>query len=153
MERCVMFIYELQNFINAYTKSTRIPEANKLIDELRLKLETKAFDEAMLYFNLKEYQSATITLNNMLKDFPDSHNAEKIRYFIVKSNYTLAENSVYSKKLERYETTLIAAELYLNKFSKTKDRREVDGILKSTKQIIKNLEKDGYKDKSTRDRS
>ena len=146
-------IDELQNFINAYTKSTRIPEANKLIDELRLKLETKAFDEAMLYFNLKEYQSATITLNNMLKDFPDSNNAEKIRYFIVKSNYTLAENSVYSKKLERYETTLIAAELYLNKFSKTKDRREVDGILKSTKQIIKNLEKDGYKDKSTRDRS
>lgn len=146
-------IDELQNFVNAYTTSTRIPEANKLIDELRLKLEKKAFEEALLYFDLKQYQAATIVLNNMLKDFPDSKNIEKIRYYIVKSNFTLAENSIYNKKLERYEATLIAAELFLNKFNKSKDRREIDGILKSTKSIIKNLEHDGYQNKSSRDRS
>jgi len=146
-------IDELQNFVNTYTTSTRVSEANKLIDELRKKLEKKAFDEAMLYFALKQYQAATIVLNNMLKDYPDSQNIEKIRYYIVKSNFTLAENSIYNKKLERYEAAQIAAELFLNKFSKSKDRREVDGILKSTKSIIKNLEHDGYQDKSSRDRS
>lgn len=146
-------IDELQNFVNAYTTSTRIPEANKLIDELRLKLEKKAFEEALLYFDLKQYQAATIVLNNMLKDFPDSKNIEKIRYYIVKSNYTLAENSIYNKKLERYEATQIAAELFLTKFNKSKDRKEIDGILKSTKSLIKNLEHDGYQNKSSRDRS
>ncbi len=146
-------IDELQNFVNNYSNSTRVSEANKLIDELRNKLEKKAFEEAMLYYDLKQFQSATITLNNMLKDFPDSKNIEKIRYYIVKSNYTLSENSIYNKQLERYEATQIAAELYLNKFPKSKDRREISGILKSTKQIIKNLENDGHKDKSSRDRS
>jgi len=146
-------IDELQNFVNAYTTSTRVAEANKLIDELRLKLEKKAFEEALLYYDLKQYQAATIVLNNMLKDFPDSKNIEKIRYYIVKSNFTLAENSIYNKKLERYESTQIAAELFLNKFTKSKDRREVDSILKSTKSIIKNLQNDGYQDKSSRDRS
>lgn len=146
-------IDELQNFVNNYSKSARVAEANKLIDELRNKLEKKAYEEAMLYYDLKQFQSATITLNNMLKDFPDSKNIEKLRYYIVKSNYTLSENSIYNKQLERYEATQISAELFLNKFPKSKDRREIDGILKSTKQIIKKLENDGHKDKSSRDRS
>lgn len=146
-------IDELQNFVNNYSTSKRVAEANKLIDELRNKLEKKAYEEAMLYYDLKQFQSATITLNNMLKDFPDSKNIEKIRYYIVKSNYTLSENSIYNKQLERYEATQISAELFLNKFPKSRDRREIDGILKSTKQIIKNLENDGHKDKSSRDRS
>lgn len=146
-------IDEMQNFVNTYPKSDRLKEANKLIDELRSKLEKKAFEESMLYYNLKNYQSATNSLNNMLKDFPDSDNIEQIRYYIVKSNYDLAENSIYTKRLERYESTQLAAELYLSKFTRSKNRREIDGILKSSKQIIKSLENDGYQDKSSRDRS
>lgn len=146
-------IDELQSFVNTFPQSARVAESNKLIDELRSKLEKKAFEEGSLYYDLKQYQSATIVFSNMLKDFPDSHNVEKIRYYIVKSNYTLAENSIYSKKLERYENTLIAAELFLNKFPRSKDRKEVDSILKQTKSNIKNLENDGHQDKSSRDRS
>jgi outer membrane protein assembly factor BamD len=134
-------ISELEVFVNTFPKSERLKESNKLIDELRAKLEKKAFEEGLLYYNLKQYQSASITFNNMLKDFPDSDNIEQIRYYIVKANYTLAENSIYSKKLDRYQETLVAAELFKSKFFKSKDLKEVNSILKQTKENIKKLEK------------
>ncbi|MBK7739534.1 MAG: outer membrane protein assembly factor BamD [Saprospiraceae bacterium] len=146
-------IDELQIFVNTFPKSERVKEANKLIDELRAKLEKKAFEEGVLYYNLKQYQSATITFNNMLKEFPDSKNVEKIRYFIVKSNFTLAENSIYAKKLVRYQETLLSAELFKEKFPRSKDRKEIDSILKETKIHIKKLENDGHQDKSAGNRS
>jgi len=146
-------INELEVFVNTFPKSERLNESNKLIDELRAKLEKKAFEEGLLYYNLKQYQSASITFNNMLKDFPDSDNIEQIRYFIVKSNYTLAENSIYSKKLDRYQETLVAAELFKSKFFKSKDLKEVNSILKQTKENIKKLENDGHQDKGAGNRS
>ena len=47
-------IRELQAFINRYPNSHRVVEANELIDELRLKLEQKAFHTAMLYYNIRD---------------------------------------------------------------------------------------------------
>ena len=146
-------ISELEVFVNTFPKSERLNESNKLIDELRAKLEKKAFEEGLLYYNLKQYQSASITFNNMLKDFPDSDNIEQIRYYIVKANYTLAENSIYSKKLDRYQETLVAAELFKSKFFKSKDLNEVNSILKQTKENIKKLENDGHQDKGAGNRS
>lgn len=146
-------ISELEVFVNTFPKSERLNESNKLIDELRAKLEKKAFEEGLLYYNLKQYQSASITFNNMLKDFPDSDNIEQIRYYIVKANYTLAENSIYSKKLDRYQETLVAAELFKSKFFKSKDLKEVNSILKQTKENIKKLENDGHQDKGAGNRS
>jgi len=146
-------ISELEVFVNTFPKSERLKESNKLIDELRAKLEKKAFEEGLLYYNLKQYQSASITFNNMLKDFPDSDNIEQIRYYIVKANYTLAENSIYSKKLDRYQETLVAAELFKSKFFKSKDLKEVNSILKQTKENIKKLENDGHQDKGAGNRS
>ncbi len=146
-------ISELEVFVNTFPKSERLKESNKLIDELRAKLEKKAFEEGLLYYNLKQYQSASITFNNMLKDFPDSDNIEQIRYYIVKANYTLAENSIYSKKLDRYQETFVAAELFKSKFFKSKDLKEVNSILKQTKENIKKLENDGHQDKGAGNRS
>ena len=77
-------IDELQNFINTYPNSKRVKDANKLIDELRAKLEIKAYEEGELYFNMKNYQAANNTFLNMLKDFPDSKKVEQIMYMIVK---------------------------------------------------------------------
>ncbi|MCO6461923.1 MAG: outer membrane protein assembly factor BamD [Saprospiraceae bacterium] len=146
-------INELEIFVNTFPKSKRLQESNDLIDELRAKLENKAFEEGKLYYNLKQYQSASITFGNMLKDFPDSKNIEKIRYYIVKSNFTLAENSIYSKKLERFNETLVACELFKTKFFKSKDLKEINSILKQTKENIKRLENDGHQDKGAGNRS
>lgn len=46
-------IQQFQLFINKYPSSEKIPECNKLIDELRFKIETKNFQYAKLFYGWK----------------------------------------------------------------------------------------------------
>ena len=87
-------IDEFQIFVNLFPQSKRVPECNKLIDVLRRKLEEKAFAEGALYFDLRQYQSAVISFDNLLRDYPESPDAERVRYLIAKSAFLLSENSI-----------------------------------------------------------
>ncbi len=69
-------IEALQLFINLYPKSDRVTEASKLIQNLRDKLETKAYSNAKLYLTISDYQSAVIAFNNALRDYPDTKYVE-----------------------------------------------------------------------------
>lgn len=95
-----------QLFINSYPNSDRVEKCNLLIDELRAKMEEKAISTADLYFKLTEYQAATHSYKNVLKDYPDTRSAEEIRLKIVRASYELANNSVDMKKEERFEETI-----------------------------------------------
>lgn len=105
-------IDELQLFANRYPKSEKVSECNNLIDVLRNKLETKAYNNSKLYFNMREYTASIVAFNNVIKDFPDTDYKESALFFILKSNYLLAVNSVVSKKKERLEATLAAYEKF-----------------------------------------
>lgn len=126
-----------QIFANTYPNSSRVAECNKLIDGMRRKLEKKAYAQAQLYFDLQQYQSATHSFENMLKDFPDTEQAEKIRYMIVKASYDLATNSIYEKQAERHEEVVKKADLFLSKYSKSSYAREVRSIKKNSRKKIK----------------
>lgn len=132
-------IEAFQLFANTYPNSTRITEANQLIDIMRKKQEEKAYAEGALYFDLRQYQSATQSFENMLKDFPDSKDSEKIRYMIAKASYLLAANSVYEKREERYNETMKKVDTFLNKYPKSKYAKEVRGIKKNSSEKIKAL--------------
>ncbi len=132
-------IEDFQLFTNTHPNSERVAEANKLIDEIRAKLEVKDYDQAALYFDLREYESATHCFENMLKDYPDTKDDEKIRYMIVKASQLLAENSVYGKKAERYEATLKAIEIFKIRYPKSKYNSEINGIRKNAEKNIKSL--------------
>ena len=101
-------IEEMQLFINRYPKSERVNECNELIDVLRSKLERKAFDNATLYYHLSNYKSAIVAFNNLIVDFPDTQYKEEAYFYILKSNYSLAINSVDAKKKERLVNTVTA---------------------------------------------
>ncbi len=138
----IQAIEEFQLFVNTYPNSERVEECNRLIDELRAKLEKKAFTESRLYFDLRQYQAAMHTFENLLRDFPETSRAEEVRYFIVRSSYLLAENSVLSKQGERYRRTIQLAEEFLEKYGNSDYRPEVEGFLKkssSEQQTIKNV--------------
>lgn len=92
----------MQNFINSYPKSTRVQEANEVIDKLRYKLQKKSFDIARMYFTIEEYNAAISAFNAHLKDFPDSRFKEESLFLIVKAYYIYANKSIDSKKKERY---------------------------------------------------
>jgi len=142
-------IQEFQAFINRYPDSERVEEANKLIDRMRAKLELKAFKTGELYFNLRQYQAAIQSLENLLKDFPDTKSPQEIRYLIVRSAYLLAENSVITKQRERYEDALEYSELFLRKYPQSDYYNDVNIISKKVSEKLKNIEGDErYQDQS-----
>jgi outer membrane protein assembly factor BamD len=93
-------------FINQYPKSERVAECNKLIDELRAKLEKKDIDIAMLYYKMSDYKASVVSLNNVLKDYPDTKSKELILYSILQAKYEYAVNSVFEKRRERLTSAL-----------------------------------------------
>jgi outer membrane protein assembly factor BamD len=117
-------INELQDFLNNYPNSERAKNINTLIDELSYKLEFKAYENARQYFNMGDYKSANVALENVLDDFPSTKLRPKIYDFIMKSRYELAQKSIYELKEERIESALsftkqVEKELPNTEYSKT----------------------------------
>ena len=139
-----------QLFINTYPKSERVAEANKLIDELRKKLEKKSLAEGQLYYDIKEYQSATRVFENVLRDYPDSKDAERVRYLVVKAHYLLAENSVYEKQEERLNETVRKAEAFLERYAKSEYYDDIKKYKDNSNKSLKKFKNVRHKNKSSR---
>ena len=99
-------LIELQNFIDLYSNSDKIPEANRLMDVLRQKLETKSYNISRLYYKMGDYQAAITSFENLVGDYPDTDYKEEVLYYITIAYYEYAEKSIFSKKDERYEMTI-----------------------------------------------
>ncbi|MEL6989827.1 MAG: outer membrane protein assembly factor BamD, partial [Bacteroidota bacterium] len=130
-------INKFQLFMNKYPTSSRVPQCNAYIDELRKKLEAKAFHQGELYYNLRQFDAATRTFENLLKAFPDTDDAEEVRFLILKSSFLLAQNSIYEKKEERFLQTLDNYENFKNKHPKSKHNKEAKNILATSRKRLK----------------
>jgi len=132
-------IEEFQTFMNRFPNSTRVAECNEIIDELRAKLELKAFEEGKLYYDLKNYNSSITSFDNMLKDFPDSKRIQEIHYLIVKSSFQWAEKSVYEKRKERYNETIKRYNRFNKKYRNSIYSKELSTILSDSQKALKEL--------------
>ena len=141
-------IDEFQVFVNTYPESPRVEECNKLIDRMRKKLEKKAFETSKLYFELRQYQSATQSFENLLKDYPETNNAEQVRFLIVKSSYLLASNSIVEKQEERFNQTKEYANKFLEKYEKSDYYKEVREILTASTLKLNSFTNGGYQNQS-----
>jgi len=132
-------IEEFQLFVNLFPKSTRVEECNKLIDGLRRKLEQKAFGEGQLYYDLRQYQSAVISFDNLLRDYPESPDVERVRYLIAKSSFLLSENSIIEKKVDRYTETMNRCSDFIEKYPSGKYSKEIKQLRKDAEQARKSV--------------
>lgn len=128
----------VQLFVNAYPDSKYVPDANKMMDEMREKLEQKAFYNAELYFRMGKYNAAAQAFQNMIRDYPDSKDAERAQFLQLKSSYLYAVNSITSKQPVRYENTITAYETFATRYSKSVYLGEAKDIYASS---LKNLNK------------
>ena len=138
-ESTVKAIAKLQIFVNKYPYSARVSECNALIDKLRYKLEEKSFSLSKLYFNVGDYKAAVTSFKNLLTDFPSTSFKEEAMFYVAKSYYLYAQNSIEKRKIERFSATVDAGNDFLNQFPDSKSAKEVRDIIESSKnQINKN---------------
>lgn len=96
----------LKLFVSVYPDSKYVSECNILLDKLRAKLAMKAYKGAKLYYNIGEYKSAIVALQNVVRDYPEIAQKEELDFLTLKSHYLLANNSIEEKQEERYKEGL-----------------------------------------------
>ena len=126
----------LQLFINMFPGSSRVSDANKLIDELREKLVYKSYLSGRLYYDLADYRAAVISLTNCIKEFPDSKYREELMFYLLKAKYLLGENSIEEKKRERLNSALDEYFTFTDEYPQSKYRKEADRFFASTKKLM-----------------
>jgi outer membrane protein assembly factor BamD len=122
-------VNKMQTFINNYTKSQYLPEANKIVKELTDKLEKKAFENARQYNTIADHKSAIKALGNFISDFPGTIFKEKALYYILDSSYKLAINSISSKTKERLDNAKEAHASLLKFNANTNYKKTADQML------------------------
>ncbi|RCH55404.1 outer membrane protein assembly factor BamD [Mucilaginibacter hurinus] len=140
-ENTTKAIEALQLFINLHPKSDRVAEAGKLIQNLRDKLEEKAYANAKLYYTIGDYQSAVIAFNNTLRDYPDTKYAEELEYLTIKAQYLFAQNSLETKQEERYTQAIEYADQFTEKYNESKYLDETADLRKDSERGIVNAKR------------
>ena len=128
-----MAIEGLQSFISAYLASEHVEESNAMIDTLRNKLAYKDFSIAKMYYNTENYKAAQICFQNLMKEYPTSNCMEEALYYMVKNSYAYAQNSIESKKAERYQMVLDDAAKLKVYNAESKYMAEVDKLMADAK--------------------
>lgn len=135
-------IRQFQLFINRYPHSDKIEKCNELIDQLRLKLETKDFNNAKLYFKTSNYKSAMFAFQNVLKEYPSTVFKEESMYYILRSSYLYAGQSIDAKKAERYKLAIENYYKLIDAFPQGKYLKDSEKIFLEAQSRIKKLEND-----------
>ena len=132
-------IESFQLFINRYPASSRVVEANKYIDELRDKLAYKEFEAAKSYYDREKYIAAIVSLQNCLKDYPESRHREEVIYLLFSSRYELAIHSVEKKKIERYNEAREEYLTFIDEFPDSKYAKEMEKKYKKLDEYLTSL--------------
>jgi len=114
-----MAMDNIQLFINIYPMSPRVADCNKYLDELRGRLRKKSLASARLYLKMQDYQAAILAFNNTMKDYPELENKDEVESTLVKCQFLLADNSVDSKKAERYRDVKPMMEDFERRYTKS----------------------------------
>lgn len=138
-ENTLQAMQQFQLFVNHYPQSPKVAECNKLMDELRYKLETKEFDNAKLFYDKEDYKSAVTALNNVIRDFPGTNYKEECLFLVLKSSYLYARKSIEEKQLDRYKSVLENYNTYKEYYPEGKFIREADDLRKSAESALKIL--------------
>lgn len=136
-------LVKLQNFINAYTESEFIDEANKMAMELTTKKQKKEFEVAKQYTKLgKSYIldyniSAIAALDNFISDHPGSVFREEAFYLRLQAATNLALNSTDLKKKERLDNAKTAYNLLMKSYPESEFSEEATDLVEKIDKELK----------------
>src|SRR5687768_16718835 len=129
----------MQTFINTHPGSTRIKEANEIIDLSRKKLELKDHKAAQLYYDIGQFRAAAVSFNTLLNTYPDSPKSDEYKLMTIKAYFRFAEMSIEEKKAERFEKVIEECNDFTDRFPQSELAKEVAHILILSQNNLKNI--------------
>lgn len=132
-------IKEFQSFIDLYPESAKLDTCNLLIDQLREKLERKEYEITKQYYKISDWKATVVAAKNFIKDYPSSNYNDEMYYLIIDSYYTLAINSIHSKKEERLNFAIENYVKFVDLYPKSSYLSRAESIYNSSKRIKDNL--------------
>ncbi len=127
---------ELQLFMLRYPQTTLRDSCNSLMDQLRLKLEVKAFHSAEQYFHMRNYQAASVTFHDFLRIYPNSRYREDAMMRILRADQQLALNSIETRKEERLREAIRSYRNFADAFPQSVDMDDAERIHQELKDAL-----------------
>ncbi|MDR0370892.1 MAG: outer membrane protein assembly factor BamD [Prevotellaceae bacterium] len=145
-ESTILAINNFQEFVDIYPQSDRVPEANKLLFEMKNKLAYKEYLNAKLYFDLGNYRGTTLdnyyisaitTAESGLRNYPESSYREDFSIIILNSKYQQAVQSFEELKVDRYRNVIDEYYNYTNEYPNGKFVKQAEKFFNEAKKIVK----------------
>ena len=131
---CLAYITE---YVTEYpTDGPHLEACMKMIDDLKERLDRKAFENARLYYKMEDYLAARVALRNVLKDNAENVYREDILYYTAMSSYHYARMSVAAKQKERYLTFVDDYLNFIGEYGESKYRRELDAMYRRSQRAL-----------------
>jgi len=130
-----------QVFINRNNDSKFVSDANQIISELQVKLETKAYHSAKLYHQIGVLNSAKIAFDNFAINFPDSKFNNELQYLKIESAYLMAQQSIPSKQRQRYKDVIDMYEEYIDDFPSSEFTEDAQKLYDDSLNKLEKLQK------------
>jgi len=121
----------LQAYINRNPDSEFLKDANDIISELQIKLETKAYENAKEYYKIGLLKSAKVAFENFAKDYPDSKYNEELKFLKIEAIFKVAQKSIPSKQKKRYREVIELYEQFIDRYPNSEYQNQAEKFYKS----------------------
>ena len=149
----VSAISAFQEYLDLFPDAKNKDLAQTRLFALQDKLVEKELLSAKLYYNLgsyfnncsyggNNYEACIVTSQNALKDYPYTNKREEFATLIMRSKFHLAEQSVESKKLERYQDAEDECYGFINEYPDSKERKEAEEFITKCKKVTGETKED-----------
>ncbi|MDX9751309.1 MAG: outer membrane protein assembly factor BamD [Flavobacteriales bacterium] len=123
-------IDQLQLFMVRYPHTELKDSCNTLIDQLRGKLEVKAYEAARQYYHMRNYQAAGVAFRSFVRDWPNSRFREEALLRTLQADHQLAMNSVADKRGERVAEAIRSYHNFADAFPESRQKALAERIHK-----------------------
>lgn len=129
-------IIAFNEYLNRYPNSIQNKFIQEYIQELTYKLYYKTYINAILYSKLGRYNGAVTALKSAIKEYPEIPYREEMTYLICRSWFDYAENSIFSRQLDRYLKTIDAYYNFITQYpDNTQFRKDLDKMYAKAKEF------------------
>ncbi len=113
-------IIAFNEYLNRYPNSEQTPFIHEMIEDLTEQIYFKTYMNSALYHKLGHFNAAITSMRAVIKDQPEIPFRQEMMYLIVRSWFDYAENSIFSRQLERYMKMIDAYYNYKSEYPESK---------------------------------